>query len=112
MHMMPMNWAQSDDISMDNPLGGIKLAGQKSRQFINIFLTVRPRFMWSITITPTMRQLNCFTRQAGEISLAIRTSGIFRKISDRWQQFHHHGSIDNPQLLADYQTAVLLNINI
>jgi hypothetical protein len=24
-----------------------------------------------------------------------------------WRQFHHHGSIDEPALLADYQRAIL-----
>jgi len=42
-----------------------------------------------------------------EITLAFRTSRIFRKIAGLWQQVHHHGSIEDPQLLAKYQTAVL-----
>jgi ketosteroid isomerase-like protein len=40
--------------------------------------------------------------------LEIRTSRYFRYDSGagRWVQFHHHGSIDNPHALADYQHAV------
>jgi hypothetical protein len=41
------------------------------------------------------------------LQLAIRTSRLFRRApGDRWHQVHHHGSIDDPQLLADYQAAV------
>jgi hypothetical protein len=28
------------------------------------------------------------------------------RVGDRWHQIHHHGSIDNPQLLSAYQQAV------
>jgi len=40
------------------------------------------------------------------LDLAIRTSRIFRRIDGRWRQVHHHGSIDDPQLLRAYQEAV------
>lgn len=54
-------------------------------------------------------------RERGELGvsgqpmkLAIRTSRIFRRDPDgRWLQVHHHGSIDDPQMLAAYQAAVL-----
>ena len=40
--------------------------------------------------------------------LAIRTSRIFRKDADgTWRQVHHHGSIDDPQMLAAYQATIL-----
>jgi hypothetical protein len=42
-----------------------------------------------------------------EIALAIRTSRIFRRSEGRWRQVHHHGSIEDPRLLAAYQAAVL-----
>jgi len=29
------------------------------------------------------------------------------KIDGKWKQVHHHGSIDDPRLLAQYQSAVL-----
>jgi hypothetical protein len=44
---------------------------------------------------------------AQAMKLAFRTSRIFQKDADaRWGQVHHHGSIDNPQMLATYQKAV------
>jgi len=39
--------------------------------------------------------------------LAIRTSRIIKNIAGHWRQVHHHGSIDDPQLLANYQSLVL-----
>lgn len=41
------------------------------------------------------------------IELAIRTTCIYRKENGRWLQIHHHGSIEDPVLLARYQDAVL-----
>jgi hypothetical protein len=31
---------------------------------------------------------------------------LFARLNGAWQQLHHHGSIDEPKLLADYQTAI------
>ena len=36
----------------------------------------------------------------------IRISRIFRRVDGRWRQIHHHGSIDDADLLARYQAAV------
>ena len=49
--------------------------------------------------------------RAGEavLSMAIRTSRVFRRIEGEWRQVHHHGSIDDPELLAAYQQAVRSN---
>jgi ketosteroid isomerase-like protein len=41
-----------------------------------------------------------------KVNLAIRTSWIFRRVGGRWRQTHHHGSVDDPQLLSAYQQAV------
>ena len=41
------------------------------------------------------------------IKLAIRTSRIFKRMDNGWKQVHHHGSIEDPQLLEQYQSAVL-----
>jgi ketosteroid isomerase-like protein len=39
-------------------------------------------------------------------NLSIRTTRIFQLINGRWRQIHHHGSIEDAKLLADYQSAV------
>jgi hypothetical protein len=38
--------------------------------------------------------------------LTIRTSRYFRYVDSSWAQFHHHGSIDDPEALHAYQRAV------
>jgi hypothetical protein len=49
-------------------------------------------------------------RTAGTvIDPAMRTNRIFRLMDGCWQQVHHHGSIDDPDLLSRYQRAVLGN---
>jgi ketosteroid isomerase-like protein len=55
------------------------------------------------------RERGCFRRGSTEIVLAIRTTRIFKKTDGKWRQVHHHGSIDDPKLLAQYQSAVLDN---
>lgn len=48
----------------------------------------------------------CKTPSAG-IELRIRTSRWFVRIEGQWRQLHHHGSIEEPALLADDQRAML-----
>jgi hypothetical protein len=43
---------------------------------------------------------------AVRLELRIRTSRWFVKMRGVWRQLHHHGSIDEPALLADYQRAI------
>lgn len=56
------------------------------------------------------RETGTYAADGGEPrALAIRTSRYFRYDSSRgrWLQFHHHGSIDEPEVLAAYQLAVM-----
>lgn len=117
MDMMSENWAQSDDISMDNPLGGIKRGWDEIRAvYERIFhgaAEVSVEY-YDYTIHETAEMFYAVGRERGyfrlggtEIKLAIRTSRIFRKAGGRWRQVHHHGSIEDPHLLAHYQSAVM-----
>jgi phage gp16-like protein len=45
--------------------------------------------------------------KAQRLTTAALTSRIFKKLEGRWKQAHHHGSIEDPQLLAKYQAAAL-----
>jgi hypothetical protein len=111
------NWAPADLPSMDNPLGGIRRGWEPIRQgYQRLFegpakvtvaffdftsqgseghhLFVGRERGWCIT--PTAR-----------IELRIRTSRWFVRMDGQWRQLHHHGSIEEPALLASYQRAVL-----
>ena len=116
MTMMSENWWRSDDIAMDNPLGGIKRGWKEiqsvyERIFSGTAAVYVEYFDYTIHETSEMfyavgRERGYFRSDGKEIALAIRTSRIFRKVDGRWKQSHHHGSIEDPTLLAAYQAAV------
>ncbi len=117
LQMMSENWAQADSIAMDNPLGGIKRGwpeiGPVYESIFHGSADVYVEF-YGYTVHEVAEMFYAVGRERGylrlgdeEIPLAIRTSRIFRKMDGRWRQVHHHGSIDDPQLLAWYQAAVL-----
>jgi SnoaL-like domain len=117
MQMMSENWAQSDEISMDNPLGGVKrgwteIQSVYERIFNGPAEVYVEHYDYNIHDTAEMfyivgRERGYFRLGSDEITLAIRTSRIFQKMGGRWRQVHHHGSIEDSQLLARYQAAVL-----
>ena len=117
MPMMSENWAQSDEVAMDNPLGGIT-RGWREIQAVYLRIFDGPAAVYveyyDYTIHETTQMFYAVGRERGyfrlageEVALAIRTSRIFRSIGGRWRQVHHHGSIDDAKLLARYQAAVL-----
>jgi SnoaL-like domain len=117
IQMMSENWAQSDDIAMDNPLGGVKRGWAEIQPvYARIFNGPAEVYVeyYDYTIHETVEMFYAVGRERGyfrlmgeEIALAIRTSRIFQKIGGHWKQVHHHGSIEDPQLLGRYQSAVL-----
>jgi SnoaL-like domain len=114
--MMSKNWAQSNEIAMDNPLGGIKRGWTEIQPvYERIFKGQAKVYVeyFDYTLHETTDMFYAVGRERGyfrlgdkEITLAIRTSRIYRKIDGLWQQVHHHGSIEDPQLLERYQAAV------
>lgn len=109
------NWAQTDEIAMDNPLGGIRRGwneiGTVYERLFNGSARVYVEF-YDYTIHEMGEMFYAVGRERGEfrigettIKLAIRTTRIYKLINGQWRQVHHHGSIDNPELLAAYQEA-------
>lgn len=117
LEAMARNWETSDEIAMDNPLGGIKRGWNKIRGVYERLFSGPARVYvefhdYSLHETPEMfyvvgRERGHFARDGERIELAIRTSRVFRKRNGSWHQVHHHGSIDEPALLERYQAAVL-----
>jgi ketosteroid isomerase-like protein len=116
MTMISENWWRSDDISMDNPLGGIKRGlkeiGPVYERIFNGKAEVYVEYLdYTVHEADEMfyavgRERGYFRSGGKEIALAIRTIRIFRKVDGRWKQSHHHGSIEDPRLLVAYQAAV------
>ncbi len=115
--IMSQNWDQSAEIAMDNPLGGIKRGWDEIRSVYDRIFSGSAKvyvefYDYTIHITSEMfyavgRERGTLERGETKVELAIRTSRIFRRVAGDWKQVHHHGSIDEPELLARYQAAVL-----
>ncbi len=117
--LMSNNWEISDEASMSNPLGGIKRGWESIKEVYSTIFTGKAKvyveyYDYSIHLSDTMfcavgRERGYFQLGVQKIDLAIRTSRTYRIDCGRWHQIHHHGSIDNPKLLAAYQEAVMGN---
>jgi ketosteroid isomerase-like protein len=114
--MIDANFAASDEVAIDNPLGGIRRgADVPHKMYETVFKSaadVHVEF-WDYTIDRVgdvfwAVGLERGTYRDGDAvkDLNIRTTRVFRLIDGRWRQVHHHGSIEDAKLLADYQNAV------
>jgi len=115
--LMKSNWLQTEEASMSNPLGGIKRGWQEIESvYKKIFdgpATVYVEF-YDYIIHATDSMFVAVGRERGSldinnktIDLSIRTSRIYTLHEAEWKQIHHHGSMDNPKLLAQYQKILL-----
>jgi hypothetical protein len=110
------NWADGDAPSMDNPIGGIRRGWPAIRdgysKLFNGPATVHVAFHdftsqggtdWHIFVG---REKGVCRTPPASIDLRIRTTRWFIRTNDAWRQLHHHGSIEEPTLLANYQRAI------
>ena len=116
LKMIDENLAHSDEVAIDNPLGGIRRgADEPHKMYEGVFKSpadVHVEF-WDYTIHRAGDAFWAVGRERGTYrdgnevrSLNVRTTRIFQLIDGRWRQIHHHGSIEDAKLLADYQSAV------
>ncbi len=116
LNKMSGNWLQSDEITMDNPLGGIKRGWNEIKSvYEKIFNGPAKVYVefYDYTIHAGKELFYAVGRERGQfqigstvVELAIRTSRIFKLVNNEWKQVHHHGSIEDPTLLDRYQKAV------
>jgi len=114
---MESNWLQSEEASMSNPLGGIKRGwGEIKGVYKKIFAGTAKVYVefydYSVHTADSMfiavgRERGTLEINNKIIELAIRTSRAYCLHDNQWKQIHHHGSMDNPELLATYQTTLL-----
>ena len=116
LKMIDENFAHSDEVAIDNPLGGIRRgADEPHKMYEAVFKSpadVHVEF-WDYTIHRAGDVFWAVGRERGTYrdgnevrSINVRTTRIFQLIDGRWRQMHHHGSIEDAKLLADYQNAV------
>jgi ketosteroid isomerase-like protein len=114
--LMGENWEDSADVAMDNPLGGIKRGWPEIRSVYERIFSGSARvqvefYDYTLHVIAGVfyavgRERGTFEKDGRKLDLAVRTTRIFRRDGARWRQVHHHGSIDDPQLLGAYQQAV------
>ena len=109
-------WADGDAPSMDNPIGGIRRGWPAIRE------GYAKLFQGSARVTVTFHD---FTSQGGgdwhlfvgrekgvcrtaaeSLDVRFRTTRWFVRSSGVWRQLHHHGSVEEPGLLAEYQRII------
>jgi ketosteroid isomerase-like protein len=113
---MAENWAAGEEVSMANPVGGIKRGWPEIKAlYERIFkgpaeVTVE---FFDYTLHQQEDIFYAVGRERGEfrlggivLPLAIRTTRVYRLIGGKWRQVHHHGSFEAPELLASYQEAI------
>jgi ketosteroid isomerase-like protein len=116
LKMMDENFAHSDEVAIDNPLGGIRRgADEPHKMYEGVFKSpadIHVEF-WDYTIHRAGDVFWAVGRERGtyldgEIvkNLNVRTTRVFQLIDGRWRQMHHHGSIEDAALLGEYQHAV------
>ena len=110
------NFAPSDEVAIDNPLGGIRRGAEVPHKMYEVVFKspadVHVEF-WDYTIHRVGDVFWAVGRERGTYhdgdtvkDLNIRTTRSFRLYDGRWRQVHHHGSIEDAKLLEDYQSAV------
>lgn len=117
LKLMSKNWLNSNEASMSNPLGGIRRGWESIQEvYSNIFTGPAEVYVEfydytihhaGILFCAVGRERGYFRTNGKQVDLAIRTSRFYRMDCGKWHQIHHHGSIDAPALLNEYQSAVL-----
>ena len=109
-------WAQTEEIAMDNPVGGITRGWNEIQAVYERIFNGRANVyveFYDYTIHQQSDMFYAVGRERGEVRMGetvihvvFRTSRIFQLMDGHWRQVHHHGSIEEPELLARYQQAV------
>lgn len=118
IELMEQNWESSPAAVMANPVGGIMRGWPAIREVYQSIFTGKALVtveFFDYTLHEAGDAFWAVGRERGtlqqggrpDMPLLIRTSRLFRREGqNRWRQMHHHGSIDDPKLLADYQARV------
>jgi hypothetical protein len=112
--LMRQNWSPSEDISSNDPLGGIKRGWPDIRRIYERFFSGSARITvefhnYSLHVSGEIfyavgRERGRFEGPANIFELSFRTTRIYRLFNQHWRQVHHHGSLDDPAILDRYQS--------
>jgi ketosteroid isomerase-like protein len=116
LRMLDENFAHADEVAIDNPLGGIRRGAEEPhKMYEGVFKSPADVHVvfWDYTIHRVGDVFWAVGRERGTYrdggavkDLNVRTTRVYQLIDGRWRQIHHHGSIEDARLLAEYQNAV------
>ena len=114
--LMQNNWYNHKEIAMDNPLGGIKRGWDEIKSIYQRIFTGQAKVyveFYDYSIIELEGGFCAVGRERGfvqvgekQLDLEIRTSRVYKLINGAYKQVHHHGSIETPELLKEYQDLV------
>lgn len=109
-------WLDGPTPSMDNPIGGIRrgwpqIAEGYSKLFdgpakVNVTFhdfTSQGSDDWNLFVG---RERGVCKTPSETLLVAFRTTRWFVRKNGSWRQLHHHGSVEDPNMLADYQRLI------
>jgi len=111
------NWAKQYAIAMSNPIGGIrrnwnavkegydKIMGGEAKVYVE-YHDFNFHLFDGVFYAEGRERGSLDTGEV-QLGLKIRTSRIYKLFGDDWKQVHHHGSIEDPELLKRYQNAIM-----
>jgi ketosteroid isomerase-like protein len=112
--LMRQNWSPFEDISMSNPLGGVKRGWPEIRRVYELLFDGPVRVSvelhnYSLHVSGEIfyvvgRERGRVETETAAFEMALRTTRIYRFMDHHWRQVHHHGSIEDPASLDRYQT--------
>ncbi|MEW2622972.1 nuclear transport factor 2 family protein [Streptomyces sp. NPDC048106] len=110
-------WSPNPLAQLNNPVGGILRGGDAIAELyakifngsVNVQVTFGDvvAYLGDRHAVFAGREIGTYTAPDGAaVPLEIRTSRYFRFEEGGWRQYHHHGSIDDPDALRAYQRTI------
>jgi hypothetical protein len=109
-------WLGGSEPSMDNPIGGIRrgwdqivdgysklFKGQAKVHVTCHNFTSQGADDWHLFVG---RERGVCRTAKETLDVAFRTTRWFVRRDGGWRQLHHHGSVEDPKMLADYQRLI------
>jgi ketosteroid isomerase-like protein len=117
LSLMESVWLDGQEPTMDNPMGGIRRGWAEIKAGYEKLFSGNARLEVEFH-DYTIQEFGCVAiaigrergwceTPAGKLGLAIRTSRIFVRTREGWKQLHHHGSVEYPAMLEQYQKFIL-----
>lgn len=115
--LMEQNWA-GDEAVLYHELGGVRYGWTEIRELYEQTLLSSPAGVlmtfqdyridrFSDTFFAVGLERGLLRTQKDVLEFRIRATRLFGWRGGRWRQIHHHGSIEEPELLANYLALVL-----